>query len=178
MNKQTLYKHTATLVLAFAIGACNTVSPDQYFDITVLNSNLIAGFANNGDFRQMETPSAVLKKDNTIGQQSRIEYVESRIQRIEDTLEKIKALPEDDETRPMKEASLALYEYTLPVYKNEYMALAKKYESGAPKEEVEKDITAIYDQHSKKFDELYTRLTDLGKAYATEHNIKVNWGTH
>lgn len=178
MNKQTLLKYTAILAMAFAVAACNTTTPDQYFDITVLNSNLISGFANVGDFQQMEAPPSILKKDNTIGQQSRTEFVETRIQIIEGALEKIKALPEDEETKPMKDASVALYEYALPVYKTEYIALAKKYDSRAAKEEIEKDMTAIHEQHSKKFDELYTRLTDLGKAYATKYNIKVNWGTH
>ncbi len=71
MNKQTLLKCLTALIIAFAVSACNTTTLDQYFDITVLNSNLIAGFANGGDFQQMETPPAVLKKDNTVGQQSK-----------------------------------------------------------------------------------------------------------
>jgi len=177
MNKRTLSKITVLAMICMIL-SCNTTTPDQYFDIAVLNSNLIAGFANRGDFQQMETPPSVLKKDNTVGPQSRTEFVETKIQIIEGALEKIKALSEDEETKPMKQASVALYEYALPVYKNEYTALAKKYDSGATQEEVEKDMIAIHDQHFEKFDALYTKLTEIGKAYADKYGIKVNWGSH
>jgi hypothetical protein len=162
--------------LFFLLTACNTTTPEQYFDITVLNSNLVAGFANGGDFRQLEQPPARLQADKSIGASTRAQVVETWILVIEQAIEKIQALPDDHEGKPMKDAALALYEYTLPVYKNEYTALARQYDTNANPADIEASMTAIHDKYYKKYDDLYQALTALGKTYATKHNITVNWG--
>jgi hypothetical protein len=175
MKKRTL-SPLLSIALFTLLTACNTTTPEQYFDITVLNSNLVVGFANNGDFRHLEQPPAMLQEDQTIAPSKRIQVVETRILIVEQAIEKIKALPDDHEGKPMKDAALALYEYTLPVYKNEYTALARQYDTNATPADIEASMTAIHNTYYEKFDHLYQALTDLGKTYATKHNITVNWG--
>ena len=175
MKNHTLSKFLSITLLSL-LTACNTTTPEQYFDITVLNSNLVVGFANGGDFRQLEQPPAMLQADKTIAPSTRIQVVETRIQIVEQAIEKIKALPDDHEGKPMKDAALALYEYTLPVYKNEYTALARQYDTNATPADIEASMTTIHDTYYKKYDDLYQALTNLGKTYATKHNITVNWG--
>ncbi|MCD9017099.1 hypothetical protein [Parachryseolinea silvisoli] len=175
MKKRTLSTFLSIALLSLLAG-CNTTTPEQYFDITVLNSNLVVGFANDGDFREFEQPSAILKADNTIGTSTRAQVVETKIQVIEGSIEKIKGLPDDHDGKPMKDAALALYEYVLPIYKNEYTELARQYDTNATRTDIEASITAIHDKYYKKYDDLYQALTDLGKTYATKHNITVNWG--
>lgn len=36
---------------------CNSVTPEKCFDIAVLNSNMLVGFANEGQIRELESPS-------------------------------------------------------------------------------------------------------------------------
>jgi hypothetical protein len=173
MKTSTLSTFLTAALLALA--ACNTTSPEQYFDITVLNTNLVAGFANGGDFRQLEQPPAMLQPDKTIGVSTRKQVVDTKIQVIEQAIKKIKALPDDHEGKPMKDAALALYDYVLPVYKNEYVTLADQYDNAALPTDIEATMKTINDKYYTKYEELFEALTTLGKAYATKHNINVNW---
>jgi hypothetical protein len=69
-----------------------------------------------------------------------------------------------------------LHEYVLPVYKTEYQQLAKLYDKGASKKEIQSLTQSIHDKYYPGFDELFNKLTTTAKAFAEKHNIKVNWG--
>jgi hypothetical protein len=160
--------------------SCNTATPENYFDIAVLNSNMIAGFANEGLQRELDNPTVKLvegTKDQTIPMK-RKEIIDSKIQFIEPNLEKIKQLKQTDDTKDMLQASLALYEYVLPVYKNEYQQLAELYDEGAPGDQIQSLEQSISNKYFPKFQELFNNLVIAGKTYAEKHDIKVNWDIH
>jgi hypothetical protein len=160
--------------------SCNTATPENYFDIAVLNSNMITGFANEGLQRELDNPTVKLvegTKDQT-APMKRKEIIDDKIHFIEPNLEKIKQLKQTDDTKDMLQASLALYEYVLPVYKNEYQQLARLYDEGAPREQIQSLEQSISNKYFPKFQELFNNLVAVGKTYAEKHNIKVNWDIH
>lgn len=157
--------------------ACNTATPEDYFDIAVLNSNMVHGFANSADQRELESPGVKMvdgSKDK-FEPMKRKEVVDSKIQFMEESFEKVKDLKETEDTKDILQASIALYNYVLPVYKNEYQQLAKLYDDGAPKEQIESLQQSIEEKYYPKFEELYNGLATAGKPFAERHNIKVNW---
>lgn len=171
-------KNTLFLLLSCSVFfACNTATPENYFDEAVLNSNMLVGFANNGLSRELESPSVKLKEgttDQTVPM-PRKEVIGNKITYIESSFEKVKKLKETDDTKDIVQASVALYEYVLPVYKNEYLQLAKLYDDNASPETIQSFTQSIHDKHASKFEELYNKLIEDGKVYAAKHNIKVNW---
>ncbi|MEP6747009.1 MAG: hypothetical protein ABJB86_04755 [Bacteroidota bacterium] len=158
--------------------ACNTTTPENYFDRAVLNCNMMMDFANDGMQREFEQPSVKLvegTKDQT-APMKRKEIIDDKIKYLDESFSKIKALKETDDTRVMLKASVALYEYVLPVYKNEYVQVAKLYDDNAPKEQIETLSKTIRDKYSAGFLQRFDALTNAGKPYAERHSIKVNWG--
>lgn len=155
---------------------CNTVSSEKYFDIAVLNSNMLVGFANTGQLRELESPSVKMSGDGsqTIAMK-RNEVIDDKIKFIEANLEKLKDLKVTTDTKDMVETSLALHEYILPVYKKDYQQLARLYDDGASKEKIELQAQQINEKYYPHFDELYRKLIAVGKLYAEEKGIKVNW---
>lgn len=160
------------------ITGCNTASPEKYFDRAVLNSNMLVGFANDGMFRELESPS--MKMNESTGQpiaMKRSEVMSTKIKFLEDDFSKLKDLKETSDTREMLQTSLSLYEYILPVYKTEYVQLATLFDAGASKEQIQSQAQAIHDKYYKHFNEIYDKLISIGKSYAQRHAIKVNWAT-
>jgi hypothetical protein len=157
--------------------ACNSATPENYFDRAVLSCNMMHGFASEGLKRELDNPSVKLvegTKDQTTPMK-RKEIIDSRTQYLESNLEKIKALKETDDTKNMLQASIALYEYVLPVYKNEYQQLAKLNDDGASKEQVEGLEKSIEEKYFPAFETLFNKLTAEAKTYATKNKIQVNW---
>lgn len=106
---------------------------------------------------------------------TRKEVVEDKIAFVEESLAKVRKLRETDDNREIVQASLALHEYVLPVYRDDYLRLAKLYDDGAPKSEIAQLSAAIIAKHGAPFATLSDRLTTAGKAYASRHDIKVQW---
>lgn len=160
--------------------ACNTATPEDYFDTAVLNVNMLAGFSGDGLQRELESPSVKLVEGSTTQTEpmKRKEIIDNKIQFIESSLQKVRELKQTDDTKEMLQSSIALYEYVLPVYKNEYTQLAKLYDEDESPEQVEAYVHYIYDRYSRKYDELYNDLISKGKSYAQKNNIKVNWDVH
>jgi hypothetical protein len=155
--------------------ACNTTTPERYFDIAVLNSNMFTGFADDGLLRQFESPSAKMAENGEAVAMKRAEVAEQNIQFTEEAFEKLKGLEETAETKEMLQTSVAMFEYVLPVYKNEYKQLAKLYDEGASKEKTAAFAKAIEEKYFTRFKAIYNKLISIGKAYAEKNNIKVNW---
>lgn len=165
-------------IFTLALTSCNP-SPEKCFDIAVLNSNMLVGFAGEGVFRELDQPSAILlegTKDQT-RPMKRKEVIDQKIIFLDEHFKKIKGLSETEDTKEMVQASRALYEYVLPVYKSDYQQLAKLYDDGASKEEVQSYTMAIYNKHNRNFEQLYNKLIEVGKLYAAKHKINVNWGS-
>jgi len=156
--------------------SCNRPTPEKAFDVAVLNSNMIVGFANTGMERELQSPSAKMgaTKDEIVTMK-RSEVVESKLKFLEENYEKLKDFAQTDDTKEIIRKSLALHEMIIPVYKNEYMQLAKLYDSNASESEIEKLSKSIRDKYFLKFESAYNQLISSGKSYAKEHSIEVRW---
>lgn len=161
------------------VSACNTTTPENYFDYAVLNTNGLVGFAGQGMQRELDQPSATMVNGdiNHPVPMKREEIVDQKIRFLEESLDKLKDLKETADAKEMLQASIALYEYILPVYKNDYRQLAKLYDGIGGTEEIQIATQAIHDKYYDKFDAMYKKLIGIGKSYAAKHNIKVNWGS-
>ncbi len=166
-----------SIVLALLLVSCDTATPENYFDRAVLNCNLMHGFAGSGLRRKLESPSIKLSEDRkTQAPMKRKEVIDSDTASIEANFEKVKKLRETDDTREILQASRSLYEYVLPVYKTEYQELARLYDEGAPRDEIDALARTIETKYAEGFATRYDQLTAVAKPYAARHNIKVNWG--
>lgn len=172
---------TFSLLLLFSASllfqSCNTATPEEYFDVAVLNCNMMHGFATDGILRELESPSVKLIEGSADKTEpmKRTEVIESKIQSLQPYYEKVKDMRQTDETRKMLQASIGLYEFVLPVYKNEYMQLAKMYDDNASKEQIEIFEQSIEQKYFSTFQSLFTKLEDAGKDYAKKNNINVQW---
>jgi hypothetical protein len=184
LGLQKIYmKRFLFLVLAFfyyvAFASCNTASPEKYFSVAVLNSNMQFGFADDGLLRQFESPS--VKMSETGGDpvpMPRSEVLNDKLHFTEETLAKIKDLRETADTKDILQNSIDFHEFVIAVYKNEYAQLAKLYDESAPKEQIENQAKAIHDKYFTQYQGLYNQLISNGKLYADRHGIKVNWGVY
>jgi len=160
--------------LVFA--SCNTATPEKYFDLAVLNTNMLTGFADDGEARQFESPSAKMDDKGQAVAMKRSEVIDTKLKFLEEDVKKLKGLKETPDTREMLQTSLSVYEYVLPVYKTEYVQLARLYDEGASKETIEAHVKTIHEKYFPRYSELLARLISIGKIYAERHSIKVNWG--
>ncbi len=167
----------ACISILLFFSACNTTTPEHYFDLAVLNCNGMAGFAGDGMLRQLEQPSVKLAEGSRDQTRSlrRKEVINEKIRFVEENISCLKALRVTDETRLMVQKSIELNEYILSVYRNEYSELALLYDEGANREETYELASEIQQRHAAKFAGLFAELEKLGKAYAEKYHIKVNW---
>lgn len=163
------------LYCSLFLSSCNTATPEKYFDVAVLNSNYVVGFAGNSLSREFQSPSATMGEDGQPVPMKRIKAVEDKIQFCEAALSKMNGLTKTDDARDILECANALYNFVIPVYKNEYTELAKLYDDAAPKDKIEAMDAAIKIKYAPKFETLYNELIAKGKLYAARHNISVNW---
>jgi len=154
-------------------------TPEKFFDITILNTNVINDFASPDLARHIDDeakeypniPSSKKKGDEATT------TVKNKILYLEQSLEKVKKLSASgDEQKEIKALSVALYEMTIPVYKNEYLAYAKLCDQKGSQESKDAIIKDIDQKYTAAFEQKYTALMEKGKAYASENNIQVNWG--
>ncbi|MEO6315510.1 MAG: hypothetical protein ABIU63_15875 [Chitinophagaceae bacterium] len=165
---------------ATVLMACNTATPENYFDRAVLNCNMMTGFGDKGLQRQLEQPSVKLvegTKDQSVPMK-RKEVIDNLVQYLDESFAKIKALKETNDSRDMLQASTALYAYTLPVYKNEYTQLAKLYDDGAPAATIAALAASIQEKYAVGFADRYNKVIEAGKPFALRHNINVKWDIH
>lgn len=177
MKKLIVFFTSAFCFLFF--NSCTT-TPENYFDIAVLNVNMMTEFASEMQDRELQSPSVKLKEGTTSEtvQMKRKEVVEDRLGYIEENYKKLQGLKETDATKNLLKASLALYEYVIPVYKKEYVQLAAMYDNNEPQEKIDAMTKSIHYNYYSRFDALTNTLFTEGKAYAAKNNIKVNWDVH
>jgi hypothetical protein len=175
--KKTFFALSAIAALIIFSG-CQDASPEKYFGLAVLNSNLIVGFASDGFQRELDQPSMMLVEgtSNATKPMKRKDVVNTKIRFVEDNLTKLKKLKQTPDTEDILQASIQLHEFILPVYKNEYQSLALLYDDGANNDTIRNTADAIHDKYSAGFEEKYNSLINSGKNFATKHKITVNWG--
>lgn len=167
---------TIATALMIVLLSCNSPSPEKAFDVAVLNTNVIVGFANTRMERELEAPSMKMGKNkDEVIQMKREEVVENKIKFAEENYAKLKGFSQTDDTKDIIQKSMALHELILPVYKNEYRQLAKMYDSHAPQADIEKMSKSIHDKYFLTFEAAYNELIGSGKLYAKEHDIEVRW---
>ena len=166
-----------SIALSLCLVGCEPATPQTYFDRAVLNINLMHGFAGSGLRRELESPSVKLSEtgNGETVPMKRKEVIDNVITSLEANFEKVKELKETDDTREVLQASIALYEYVLPVYKTEYQQLARLYDEGASRAQIDSLAQVIETKYRPGFEKLSDRLTAAGKPYAARHGIKVKW---
>lgn len=165
------------LVLLF-LSSCSE-SPSKFFDITILNTNMIKDFASPDLATRIQAeameypniPSSKKKGDEAVNS------VKLNIQFLEQSLEKIKKISASgDEQQEIQKLAIDLYEYVIPVYKNEYMAYAKLCDAKGDQSAKDEIIKNIDTRYGPAFVQKHDALMAKGKAYAEKHNIQVSWG--
>ncbi|WP_316800808.1 hypothetical protein [Pedobacter frigidisoli] len=182
MNKfQALSFKTFSYFLILAVlffSACSE-TPERFFDIAILNTNMINDFASpdlarhiNDETKEFPDIPSSKKKGNEA-----VTNITNKILYLEQSLDKVKKLSvSGDEEQEIKALSTSLYELVIPVYKNEYMAYAKLCDAKGSQSAKEVLIKDIDQKYGMRFEQNYNRLMEKGKAYAQEHGIQVNWG--
>lgn len=166
------------LSFCLLIGGCISTPPERYFDLAVLNANMINGISNDGSMPELTYPSAKMvdgDKDHSVVMK-RKEMMDQKIQFLEENFEKLQELKETPQTKEMLQTAVALNKYVIAIYKNEYQQLAKLYDDGAPATQIKAMAQSIHDKYYTTYEALFNKLISTGKVYAAQNNIEVNWG--
>ncbi|MFC3559766.1 hypothetical protein [Pedobacter jamesrossensis] len=182
MNKlQALSKKICiffSAIIILFLSACSE-TPEKFFDIAILNTNMINDFASPDLARHIndetkEFPDIPSSKKNGTEAAANIK---NKILYLEQSLDKVKKLSASGaEEEEIKKLSTQLYELVIPVYKNEYLAYAKLCDSKGSDDEKDAMIKNIDQKYGERFEQNFNALMDKGKVYAKENNIQVNWG--
>ncbi|RXK83402.1 hypothetical protein [Filimonas effusa] len=170
-------KHLFLLSVIALCAACNRPDPNKFFDITVLNSNIVFDFGTEQFVRNVkgaatEYPGSTEKKKGNEARQ----VIQAKADYIKKTIEKIEALtPPDEDADKIKEKALKLYRFALPVYEKEYMQLAQKCDQKASDQDINTLAGDIETKYAAAFDQLHGDLYETGKTYAKKHNMNVKF---
>lgn len=164
-------------IVACLVSSCEKATPEKTFTTAVLNCNLLHGFAGNVMERRLSEPGVKLANPGSTDAipMTRKEDMNILIQTVEEAYEKIKKLPETEDTKEMLKASRAVFDFTLPVLKGEYMELARLYDEGGTRKEIDFMQLTIRSKYQKEFEARMEALTAVAKPYAAKNNIKVQW---
>ncbi|WP_437917940.1 hypothetical protein [Sphingobacterium sp. LRF_L2] len=179
MKKLNAIPYLLLLATITFITACNRPSPDQFFQTTILNTNILHEFASERFTKTLvestiEFPDipATKNKGDEAQQivQTKTAYIEQTIKKIED------ATPPDEDGETIKIKALELYNFVLPIYKKEYLDLALLCDKKSGDSEIAKASEKIIATYGPSFEQKYNTLLDLGKAYAEKHSLNVSFG--
>lgn len=150
------------LTLPVFLQSCSEPA-DKFFGVAVLNTNTISDFGTPSLAKQLNGDEAV-------------SVVENKVLYMEKVLKDLNALSANNDSRAeIKKQSIALYEFVIPVYKNEYTAYAKLSDTKAPQEQKDELLKSIEQKYNAEFEKKYTSLLSIGKAFAEDNNLNVNW---
>ncbi|WP_145858392.1 hypothetical protein [Pedobacter suwonensis] len=173
-------KPLAAILILFSLfcTACSE-TPERFFDIAILNTNMINDFASADLARHIEDETKEypdIPSSKKKGDEAAIS-INNKILYLEQSLEKVKKLSASgEEEKQIKALSQQLYELVIPVYKNEYLAYAKLCDSKGSRAAKDEMIKNIAEKYGARFEQNFNALMEKGKTYAREHNIQVNWG--
>ncbi|MGA9647930.1 hypothetical protein [Pedobacter sp.] len=181
IRQQTLSKKTLFYFLASAtlfLSACSE-TPEKFFDITILNTNMVNDFASPDLARHINDETKEypdIPSSKKVGNEAATNLT-NKVLYLEQSLEKVKKLSASGaDEEEIKKCSIQLYELVIPVYKNEYLAYAKICDKKGSQEDKDALIQKIDQQYRSRFEQTCDSLMNKGKAYAAKHNIQVNWG--
>ncbi|WP_406824576.1 hypothetical protein [Pedobacter sp. KACC 23697] len=166
------------ILFTLFLSSCSE-TPERFFDIAILNTNMINDFASADLARHIndetkEYPDIPSSKKK--GDEAAIN-VKNKILYLEQSLDKVKKLSASgEEEKEIKALSQQLYELVIPVYKNEYLAYAKLCDSKGSQAAKDDIIKNIDEKYGTRFEQNFNALMEKGKVYAQKHNIQVNWG--
>lgn len=156
--------------------ACNTTTPEKYFDVSVLNANAIGRFGGKEIYEMLkETPQSYDQKTKQMVPSSYVEYVKFKIAYAEKAYNDVLALPETEDTKPMIEASKDLFSYAVDKQKNGYLSIAAMKDAHAADSSIEQAAVKFHEQYAEAFSQKYDKLMELGKTYADKNHIKVEF---
>lgn len=170
---------TATVLLFFVLQSCKFENtPEEYFDITSLNTNLFMEFGAKDFERMQESKNAnqllAFDDKSTFPAKSYEDHIlRFKIPYINQSIEKIKDLKPTGETTPMINASLDLFNFVKGKYQTDYIKIARLLDKKAPKTEIDKAIFEMEAVSFPPFDEKYKKLWNLALPYAKKHGIEV-----
>lgn len=159
--------------------SCNRPSPDEFFQTTVLNTNILNEFASERFAKSLVAETVEFpdmpntKKNGDEAQQivdNKIAYIEQTIKKIEDS-----TAPDEDGKVLQKEA-LDLFKFVLPVYQKEYKNLAKMCDQKQTENEIMAESEKIIETYGSVYEEKYVALLTSGQDYAEKHNLNVSFG--
>jgi hypothetical protein len=162
--------------IGLLLAACNTATPEKYFDVAVLNANTLSRFGGKEIYEMLkETPQSYDEKSKQMVQSSYVDHVKFRIMYAEKAYKDVQALTETEETKPMIEASKDLFGYTVDKQKNGYLSIAAMKDAHVPDDSIELAAVKFNELYQTAFSQKYDKLMELGKAYADKHHIKVEF---
>jgi len=162
--------------IVLSLAACNTTTPERYFDVSVLNANTIGRFGGKEIYEMLqEAPQSYDEKSKKMVQSSYVEHVKFRIAYTDKTYKDLQALPETEETKPMIDASKDLFNYTIDKEKNGYLSIAAMKDAHAADDSIKQAAVNFNQQYADTFGQKFDKLMKLGKAYADIHHIKVEF---
>ena len=169
--KDHLFKITLLLLLCIDSSCSLLHSPEEYFDKTALNTNMLSRFGGNYFY----TYEKYIKGGNGTGSFNTCEkYLKNySIAFAERDLEKVKKLYPSTEAKPMIDASIALYTFVLQSYKTEHLAIARMIDQNAKAEAIDDAIRALDEKSYDRFSEKYNKLWTIARAYAKNNHIEV-----
>jgi len=162
--------------MVLSLAACNTATPEQSFDVAVLNANTLSRFGGKEIYEMLqETPQAYDEKSKAMVQSSYVDHVKFRIAYSEKAYNDVQALAETEETKPMIEASKDLFGYTIDKEKNGYLSIAAMKDAHVSDDSIKLAAVKFNELYEDAFGKKYDKLMELGKTFADKHHIKVEF---
>ena len=153
-------------------------TPEEYFDITSLNTNLFMEFGSK-DFQTMEQNKKAnqliaFDEKGTFPAKSYEDHVlRYKVAFLNQSIKKIEDLKPTDETAPMINASLDLFNFVKKTYENDYVKIARLLDKNESRENIDKAIAEMEAAAFPVFEEKYKKLWNLALPYAKNHGIDV-----
>ncbi|MFD2741900.1 MULTISPECIES: hypothetical protein [Sphingobacterium] len=176
--KFNLFLSFTTLVITL-LTSCNRPSADEFFQTTVLNTNILNEFASERFAKSLiaetvEFPDIPSTKNN--GDEAQ-QIVDNKIAYIEQTIKKIEdSTAPDEDGKIIKEKALDLFKFVLPVYQKEYKNLAIMCDQKQAENEIMAESEKIIETYGSAYEEKYVTLLTLGQDYAEKHHLNVSFG--
>lgn len=162
----------ALLLLLCISSSCNLIhSPEEYFDKTALNTNMLSRFGRSyfHTYQKYIKSGAGTDSFNTCEK-----YLKNySIAFAERDLKKVEGLYPNTEAKPMIDASIDLYNYVLQSYKTDHLAIARMIDQNAPAESIDEAIRALDEKSYAGFSEKYDKLWRIAKTYAKNNHIEL-----
>ncbi|KAA2242942.1 hypothetical protein F0L74_10480 [Chitinophaga agrisoli] len=162
--------------LMLSLSACNMTTPEEYFDRTVLNANLISHFGGKEIYDMLQgDPQSYDEKSKKMVPSSYVDQVKWRIGSTEKAYKDILEMKETEETKAMLEASKDLFSFAVDKEKNGYLSIAAMKDAHAPDDSIKQAVSNFDQQYQDTFGQKYDKLMELGKAYADKNHLKVGF---